>query len=148
MAGGGLVWAAPIVGPAPLCHGARRAVLCILTLPVFVVFGVLAWVLRGQLSELALLLPGLIALPVYSLFPNLGGKGVPFSVPSDEAKSAGRGLTMVGVMLVSGLLSGLAAWAWSAGWYWWLVSVEVVAVAAIYVGMRTAISGARWPSLE
>jgi len=30
--------AAPIAGPAPLCHGARRAVLCLLTLPVLLVF--------------------------------------------------------------------------------------------------------------
>jgi hypothetical protein len=140
--------AAPIAGPAPLCHGARRAVLCLLTLPVLLVFGVLAWVMRGQISELALLLPGLIALPVYSLFPNLGGKGVPLSLPTEEAKSAGRGLTMIGVMVVSGLLSGAATWAWSGGWFWWLVVFELVAVAALYVGMRASISAARWPPME
>jgi len=35
--------AAPIAGPAPLCHGARQAVLCLLTLPVLLIFGVIAW---------------------------------------------------------------------------------------------------------
>jgi len=140
--------AAPIAGPAPLCHGARRAVLCLLTLPVLLAFGVLAWVMRGRISELALLLPGVIALPVYSLFPNLGGKGVPLSLPTEEAKSAGRGLTMIGVMLVSGLLSGAATWAWSGGWFWWLIVSELIVVVALYVGMRASISAARWPPLE
>ena len=140
--------AAPIAGPAPLCHGARRAVLCLLTLPVLVVFGLFAWVMRGQVTELALLLPGLIALPVYSLIPNLGGKGVPLSLPTEEAKSAGRGLTMIGVMAISGLLSAVATFAWSGGWFWWLVMFELVAVAALYVGMRASISAARWPPLE
>ena len=140
--------AAPIAGPAPLCHGARRAVLCLLTLPVLLVFGLFAWVMRGRISELALLLPGVIALPVFSLFPNLGGKGVPLSLPTEEAKSAGRGLTMIGVMLLSGLLSGAATWAWSGGWFLWLVMFELVAVVALYVVMRASISAARWPPLD
>lgn len=140
--------AAPIAGPAPLCHGARRAVLCFLTAPVLLVFGLLAWVMRGQVSELALLIPGVIALPVYSLFPNLGGKGVPLSLPTEEAKSAGRGLTMMGVMVASGLLAGAATWAWSAGWFWWLIMFELAAVAALYGGMRASISAARWPPME
>jgi hypothetical protein len=97
---------------------------------------------------LALLLPGVIALPVFSLFPNLGGKGVPLSLPTEEAKSAGRGLTMIGVMLLSGLLSGAATWAWSGGWFLWLVMFELVAVVALYVVMRASISAARWPPME
>jgi hypothetical protein len=114
--------AAPIAGPAPLCHGARKAVLCLLTLPVLLVFGVIAWVLRGQASSLALLLPGIIALPVFALLPNLGGKGVPLSLPTEEAKSTNRGSLMIGVMVVSGLLSAVASWAWSGGWFGWLAA--------------------------
>jgi hypothetical protein len=140
--------AAPIAGPAPLCHGARRAVLVFLTLPVLLIFVLIAWVLRGQASPLALLLPGLVALPVFALIPNLGGKGVPLSLPTEEAKSASRGLMVIALMFVAGLLSGLAAWAWSSGWFGWLLLVEVIIVSALYVGLRALISAARWPPME
>jgi ABC-2 type transport system permease protein len=140
--------AAPIMGPAPLCHGARRAVLCLLTLPVLLVFGLFAWVLRGQASYLAVLLPGVIALPVFALLPNLGGKGVPLSLPTEEAKSANRGLLMIGVMLVSGILSAVATWAWSGGWFGWLLVGELVIASVLYVGLRASISAARWPPME
>jgi ABC-2 type transport system permease protein len=99
---------APIAGPAPLCHGARRAVLVFLTLPVLMLFVLIAWVLRGQASPLALLLPGLLALPVFALIPNLRGKGIPLSLPTEESKSASRGLMVVALMMVAGLLAGLA----------------------------------------
>ena len=73
---------------------------------------------------------------------------MPLSLPTEEAKSEGRGLTMIGVMLVSGLLSGAATWAWSGGWFWWLIVSELIVVVALYVGMRASISAARWPPLE
>jgi hypothetical protein len=38
--------------------------------------------------------------------------------------------------------------AWSGGWFWWLIMFELLAVAALYVGMRASISAARWPPLE
>ena len=140
--------AAPIAGPAPLCHGARRAVLCLLTLPLLLMFGLIAWVLRGKSSSLALLLPGVIALPVFALLPNLGGKGVPLSLPIEEAKSASRGTIMIGVMVASGFLSALASWAWSGGWFGWLLLVELVLVSVVYFSLRASLSAARWPPLE
>jgi hypothetical protein len=140
--------AAPIAGPAALCHGARKAVLCMLTLPMLLIFGVIAWVLRGKLSSLGLLLPGVIALPVFALLPNLGGKGVPLSQPTEEAKSANRGILMIGVMVASGLLAGVASWAWSSGWFGWLLLVEVVVTSILCVGLRASISAARWPPME
>jgi len=140
--------AAPIAGPAPLCHGARRAVLCLLTLPVLLIFGLIVWALRGQVSSLALLLPGVIALPVFALLPNLGGKGVPLSLPTEASKSASRGALMIGVMVVAGLLSGLASFAWSGGWFGWLLLFELVIVCVLYVGLRASISAARWPPME
>ena len=90
-----------MLGPAQLCHGARRAVLCLLTLPMLMIVGLIVWLLRGELSQLILFLPGLIALPVFALVPSIGGKGVPLSLPADAAKSAGRGLNMILVMMIS-----------------------------------------------
>ena len=140
--------AAPIAGPAPLCHGARRAVLCLLTLPALLAIGVVVWLMRSHVSNLALLLPGIIALPVYALLPSLGGKGVPLSLPTEEAKSSSRGLTMLGVMAVSGILSAVASFAWSTGWFGWMLAFEIVMVGVAYVVLRAALSAARWPPLE
>lgn len=140
--------AAPLAGPAPLCHGARRAVLCLLTVPVLVFYGLTVWLTGIQLSHLALLLPGLIALPIFALIPSLAGKTVPLSLPIDEAKSAGRGLHMIGVMLISGVLSGVAMWSWSGGWFLWLLLVEMLATFGLYSMLRRSIDSARWTSLE
>jgi hypothetical protein len=140
--------AAPLPGPAPLCHGARRAILVLLTAPVLVFYALAVWLTGIELSRLALLLPGLIALPIFALIPSLTGKTVPLSLPIDEAKSAGRGLHMIGVMLVSGALSGLAMWSWSGGWFLWLLLVEVIGVFILYAILRASLNSVRWPSLE
>ncbi len=140
--------AAPLPGPAPLCHGARRAVLCFLALPALVVFALLARLVESDSSHLPLLLPGLLALPLYAMVPCLGGHAVPLSLPTEEAKSAVRGLTMVAVMLISAVLSGLAIWAWSGGWFKWLLLVETVLVLILYLGMRAAVASVRWTPLE
>jgi len=139
---------APIPGPAPLCHGTRHAVLCLLTFPVLVAYALILWLVGIRGSHLLLLLPGLIALPVYALVPCLGGKAVPLSLPTEEAKSAGRGLQMVAVMMVSFLLAGLATWSWSAGWFPWFLLVETILAIGIYVAMRASLARARWAPLE
>jgi hypothetical protein len=139
--------AAPLPGPAPLCHGARRAVLCFLALPLLVLFGALLWTLR-EASQLALLLPGLLAMPVYALVPSLGGKAIPLSQPTEEAKSASRGLVMIGVMLAAVVLSVLATWAWSGGWFGWLLGAELLVVAGLYTALRASLTARRWPPME
>jgi ABC-2 type transport system permease protein len=139
---------APIAGPAPLCHGTRRAVLCWLTLPLVATFAVLSWLLAGDSAILLLLLPGMIALPTFSLVPCLGGAAIPLSQPSDEAKSAGRGLTMIAAVMVSMAISGLATMAWWAGWFWWLVIVESIVAVGLNRVMVRSIAALRWSSLE
>lgn len=140
--------AAPLSGPAPLCHGARRAVLCLLTAPVLIFYALVAWLAGVELSHLALLLPGLIALPIFALIPCLGGKAVPLSRSADVAKSAGRSLHTIGVMVISMVLSGLAMWSWASGWFAWLLLVETVVAFSLYTTLRASLASARWPSLE
>jgi len=140
--------AAPLVGPGTLCHGPRRAVLCLLAFPTIVVFGIVAWLIRRDISHLALLVPGVIALPIYAMIPCLGGRAVPLSLPAEEAKSAGRGLTIFGVMIVSLMLSAIATWAWNAGWFTWLLLAETVVVVGIYAAMRASINSVRWPAAD
>jgi len=139
----------PLPGPTPLCHGARRAVLLFLTFPLLVVFGLAAWLLhRDDPHILLLLLPGLVALPVYSLIPGLRGQGVPFSRPTEEAKSAGRGASMMLIMFISMALSGIALWAYLTGWFKWYLTGEVVVAAIAYVALRLSMANAPWPAME
>ncbi len=139
---------APITGPAQICNGARRAVLLFLTFPLVVLVALIAWVIRHDLTTMLMFIPGLIALPVYAITPQLGGKAMPLSQPTEEAKSAGRGLTMILVMIASSALSGLASLAQSMGWFAWFLIAETAVVAIVYLLMRASLNAARWPSLE
>jgi hypothetical protein len=139
---------APLRGPGAICDGARRAVLCLLIPPALFGFGLLAWCVRNESSHLPLLLPGIIALPLYALFPQLGGKAVPLSLSGEDAKAASRGLSMVGVMFVSMALAAISALSWSFGWFWWMLLTEVIVAAALYAPMRASIKAARWQSIE
>jgi hypothetical protein len=139
---------APMKGPGPLCDGARRAVLFVLTVPVAGALVLLTRLLASGNSHLPLLLPGIIALPIYAMLACLGGNAVPLSLPSEEAKSAGRGLKMIGVMMVSGLLALVAALSWNYGWFNWLLLLEAITAIGVYFPMRASVGSARWTSLE
>jgi hypothetical protein len=110
--------------------------------------GTIAWLLRGDLTPLILFLPGIIALPVFALVPSLGGRGVPLSLPTDAAKSAGRGLNMIIMMAITFGLAMLASSAWTQGWFWWLVLGESVVSVCLYCGMRLLLAKTRWPKSE
>jgi hypothetical protein len=140
--------AAPMFGPASLCHGARRAVLCFLTAPMIVLFALLVWLVYRDTSKCLLLLPSVIALPAFALIPNIGGKGVPLSLPTEEAKSANRGLLLVAGIFFAMLLGALTTAARSFGVFWWFVVVELIVVVLAYVAMRKSIAAARWPPME
>jgi hypothetical protein len=139
---------APLPGPAPLYHGARRAVLLFLTLPFVAACALIAIALKREWSELLLLLPGLITLPVFALVPNVSGRALLLSVPVDESKSGRRGLIMIGVSFLSIALSMLATWCWSTGGFLPLILVEAVAASAAYFVLRHSISRARWRPLD
>ena len=138
----------PMPGPAPLSDGARHAVLWLLTAPVLAAYGLLFLLIGIDLSRLAMFVPGLIALPLYSLIPCLGGKVVPLSLPNEAAKSAGRGLQMVVVMIISFALSGIAILSWSGGWFHLLIIAEFILVAVLYAKLRASLATVRWPALE
>lgn len=139
---------APMAGPAAICNGARRAVLCFLALPMILLVGLVVWALRGDVGQLVLLLPGLIILPVLALVPNLGGHGVLLSTPTDAAKSAGRGLKVMWVMMLAFALAGLADWSWTRGWFWWLILGEGGVAGGVYILLRRSLSRSLWPVEE
>jgi len=140
---------APLVGPGALYHGARRAVLLILVVPLVSVVALLAWLLCGKLGvSLLLLLPGILVIPLYALIPGLGGRAIPLSQPTESAKAAGRGLRMFGVVFASMALAGLASFSWSKGWFGPFLLLEIVVTAGLYFLFRLRVDTTPWPSLE
>lgn len=139
---------APVAGPGPISHGTRRAAMVFLAVPALVLFAVIAWFAQRDFEHMLLLLPGIIAVPLYAMIPCLNGKGVPFSFPGEEAKSAKQGLRMLAVTFISFPLAGLTSWAWSQGWFWWFVLGEAVVIAAVYAILRARVSGLAWDSME
>ena len=138
---------APIAGPGSICHGARRAVLCFLAIPAALAFGILAWFSQGEAVQLLLLVPGLIAMPVYALLPSLGG-AVPLAQPTDEAKSASRGLSMVGIIVVSTMIAGIASVTWTEGFFWYFVAIELPVAICLYAAMHFKLNRQPWAPMD
>ena len=113
-----------------------------------VIFVLLVVLLTRGSSHLPLLIPGLMVLPLYALIPCLGGKAVPLSLPTEEAKSAGRGLSMIGAMMFAFVLAAVSSLAWNYGLFIWFLIVEGVATIAIYAALRAGTRGARWEPIE
>jgi len=140
---------APLAGPGALYHGARRAVLLLLVLPLVAVVGLLAWLLSGGLGvSLLLLLPGILVIPLYALLPGLSGRVMPLSQPTESARAAGRGLRMFGVMFVSMALAGIATFTWYKGWFAPFLLLETGVVAALYFLFRLRVNTTPWPAIE
>jgi len=140
--------AAPMAGPAQLCHGARRAVLYFIAIPAFLILGTIVWFIHHNIAEVALFLPGMILIPIVALVPGALGRGVPLCLPNEEAKSAGRGLKMMGVMILSVLLSLVAIWAYQSGWFWWFLLAEIALAVPVYLALRAKTSRQRWRSID
>lgn len=139
---------APMQGPGPLAHGARRAVLLFLGAPAVLCFAAAIWFLTHDASRLLLLLPGVMTLPLCALGAALGGQAAPLSRPTEEGKSSGRGLVTLFFMIPSMALSLVASVAVAAGWYWPFVTGEAVLLIVLYVALRTVVSRSRWGSPE
>jgi hypothetical protein len=87
-------------------------------------------------------------LPVYSMIPSSDGEAVPLSLPGDEARSASRGLVMIGAMFASVIVAIGAWWSWRFGWFWRFVAIEAAIAGFLYVGMRRSMLRLTWSSLE
>jgi ABC-2 type transport system permease protein len=138
---------APLPGPALLCQGASRAVSVFMTLPIILLLVLIILVMTRDFSQLLLLLPGIIILPIYSLIPGRMGM-VPLSLPTEESKAAGRSAVMIGVTIFAIVLAGLTGWAWSAKWFGWFLLGESLAAAGIYAWMNHSFREIKWVAMD
>jgi ABC-2 type transport system permease protein len=139
---------APVPGPGPFIHGAIRAVAVVLVLPALTLTILIVCLLPNGIQNVAILLPGLIAMPVYALVPGAIEKTVPLSKPAEEAKSAMRGVLIFILMITALAVPGLAIAARHFGGFWIFLLVEALLAAAICLAMNSAISRKSWDPLE
>jgi hypothetical protein len=139
---------APVPGPGPFIHGAIRAITALLVVPGTILMVGIACLMPAGPRNLELLLPGLIALPVYALVPGAIEKTVPLAKPAEEAKSAMRGAVMFVLMMSALVIPGLAMGARYLGAFWVFILVEALLAAAICLAMFSAISRKTWDPLE
>lgn len=134
---------APTAGPWAVHRGAQVAVLTLLCLPAIVGLGLYIGWSRGP-TDLPVLLPGIISMPVYALLPAFITGAVPLARPSEEAQSANRGLYMTLAMFFAIGLGGVAAYAWLSGWFAYLVVIEAVVAAILCLVMNSALRRVEW----
>lgn len=138
----------PTTGPGRLMIGARKAVEVFLVLPMLLIMAVaIVWISDG-FSGLIALLPGVLALPVYSRISNMGSKQLPLSIPGENANSAGRGLLFVGAMLSAMAIGGIAGVAWHSGGLTHFLIAEAVVACVCAALMDRRIRGLPWAPIE
>jgi len=134
---------APLAGPAELCDGARKAVLLVLVLPLFAVLTAAAWT-QGLGARMLLLIPGLVALPVYSMMPCRNGDTVPLSAPPKTGSSVNRFAIVTVALLGNFIIAGVGAAALRFGWFWYFVAGEFLLALPLYISMKRSLARACW----
>ena len=135
--------AAPIAGPGPLLQGARIAVLLLLSLPMVILLFVFAAIFLGP-ATLWLLLPGVLALPVYSMIPAVFENAVPLSNPQEEAKSMNSFPILMLSMLGSFGIAAAAMALSAIGLLPYFLIGELAAVVGICLLFRAKIAKSRF----
>jgi ABC-2 type transport system permease protein len=143
----GIFLRVPVAGPGELCIGARRAILAICVPPVVVLYFGIVWLLGRDLFATMLLVPGLIAVPLYAYLPNLRGRGVPFV----SAPSSGDAANLLPVLarwtFISVPFAGLAALCYRTPYFWLLLGIEVMIIGWVFWKTRGRLERLRWRNL-
>lgn len=139
--------AAPIAGPSRVLQGARVAVILVLGLPTFGLLVVATAFLQGM-AALWLILPGLIALPVYSLIPSLMANSTPLSNPIEEAQSAANFPITILSLAVAMVLAGVGTGAQYMGLLAPFLAVEAAVSVLLCLVLSKRASNRTWPAWD
>ncbi len=137
---------APLARISALFQGTRKAVVIALCLPGLILVLGVALVALSQHTQLFLLLPGLLLLPVFSLAPGLGRPFVPFARPTEPQAQNLSGCLFLFLSMMSAIsIAGIAAWAWITGWFHWLLLGEIFAALAVAHLLRNRLANTALP---
>lgn len=125
---------APLASAASVFHGVRKAIIFYLLVPSICLAGILiAYLAPGGRESLLLTVPGLIAIPTLSLLPGLAEEYLPLSRPAARGEQSARnmGLIFLTMFAMLGVVGG--SWlAWSQGYLWLLVAIELLVVSLLH----------------
>ncbi len=51
---------------------------------------------------------------------------------------------MIGIMLVSAAIAGVAVLTWTGGFFWYFVTIELLAAICLYTALNFKLNGKRW----
>jgi len=125
---------APLRTAAPVFHGVRKATIFYLFLPALTVAGLMiGYLAPGGWQGIQLSLPGLIAIPLITLFPALTEDYLPLSSPAVRGGQSARnmGLMIVSMFAMTFVL-GIAYIAWMFEVLWYLIGFELVVVIFLF----------------
>jgi len=132
---------APLRTAAPVFHGVRKAMIVYLLVPALAISALLIGILApGGLLGLKLALPGIVAIPVFSLAPGLIEDYLPLSRPALRGEQSSRNLGLTFVSMFSmGMVMGASYLAWKLEVLWYAITVEVVLAFALYYFLNRLI---------
>jgi ABC-2 type transport system permease protein len=124
----------PLSSAAPVFHGVRKAVICYLLVPAICMAAVLiAYLAHGGSESLLLAAPGLIAIPTLSLLPGLTEEYLPLSRPATRGEQSSRNMVVMFLTMFAMLgVVGVSWLAWTSGYLWVLVMVELIVVSLLH----------------
>jgi hypothetical protein len=136
---------APLSSAAPLFHGVRKATIYYLLIPAVCIAGILiAYLAPGGRDSLVLALPGLIAIPTFSLLPGLMQEYLPLSRPAARGEQSSRNMVlMFATMLSMVAVVGVSWIAWNLGFLWPLIAIELVVMSLLHWAFNRAIRNRR-----
>jgi len=117
---------APVPHWTALFHGARKAVLLWLALPMLLLATVVLVAISQSALPFVLALPTLVALPLCALLPGMSRAWIPLSMPNEDLRDTSGcllfALAIGGGMVIGVIASGLH----TIGWLWPFVAILTV----------------------
>jgi ABC-2 type transport system permease protein len=125
---------APLSSAAPVFHGVRKAIIYYLLLPSIGIATILIVFLSPSNGDALLLaIPGLVAIPTLSLLPGLVEEYLPLSRPAARGEQSARNFGLIFVTMLTMLFVVGVSWlAWSQGYLWTLIVIELLLVSLLH----------------
>ncbi len=144
-----LLRAAPLPHWAPLFHGARKAVLLWLVVPIVVLVLGLLWLVTRDAKVVRIGLVFVVTMPLYTMIPGLFSAWLPMSVPNLHTHQVAQGCLMAVLTMGSGAVYiGTLAAADHFGWFW-PVAVAALAISALlHWAMLARVRSIPWPRMD
>lgn len=136
---------APLAGPGAICHGARKAVLAFMMLPISCVMIAISFLIAKDLSTAPLLIPGLLMAPINSLLPYLEDKSTPLSHPVVQAKAQVNLWATVATMFLSLFVAMFGFMAWIGGVFPWFIGAEAIGILWLIWHLASRVDRRVWP---